>query len=98
MAASSLAGGKHSGAAIAVGDGRDRSRGAVLQLEAFSFIYGKEALGFGDIILVAAIAANLAGMARSSRSFFFPVTVGAIIGVLLKVPQAARSYAWARAA
>lgn len=71
--------------------------GLWLLREAFSWYYGKEALGFGDVILVAAIAANLGWNATILTFFFLAVVVGATIGVGLKIPHAVRSYSWARA-
>lgn len=64
--------------------------------EFFSRLYGKEALGFGDVILVAAIAANLGWNATIFTFFFLSIIVGAVVGVLLQIPRAVRVYGWAR--
>jgi len=63
--------------------------------EVFSWIYGKEALGFGDVMLVAAIAANLGWNATIFTFFFLAIVVGAFIGVALQIPRAVRAYTWA---
>ncbi|MBV9469174.1 MAG: prepilin peptidase, partial [Abitibacteriaceae bacterium] len=65
--------------------------------EGFSWYYGKEALGFGDVILVGAIAANLGWNPTILTFFFLSVVVGAIVGVGLKIPRATRTYLWAKA-
>ncbi len=63
--------------------------------EVFSWIYGREALGFGDVVLVGAIAANL-GWNGTLWTFAFASTVlGASVGLLLQVPRALRSRRWA---
>jgi leader peptidase (prepilin peptidase)/N-methyltransferase len=67
-----------------------------LMRELFSQLYGKEALGFGDVILVAAIAANLGWQPTLVTFFFLAVVVGASIGVVLQIPRALRAYAWMR--
>jgi len=64
--------------------------------EVFSRLYGKEAMGFGDVILVAAIAANLGWNATIVTFFFLSIMVGAAVGVTLQIPRAVRAYAWAR--
>ncbi len=65
--------------------------------EVFSRLYGKEALGFGDVLLVAAIAANLGWNATLLTFFFLAATVGAFIGVSFQIPRAIRSYKWGKA-
>lgn len=71
--------------------------GLWLLREGFSLLYGKEALGFGDVILVGAIAANLGWNATIFTFFFLSVVVGASVGVMLQIPRAARAYRWAKA-
>lgn len=61
-----------------------------------SAIYGREAMGFGDVFLVAAIAANIGWNARLFTFFFLSAVVGATIGILLRVPHAVRVYRWAK--
>lgn len=63
----------------------------------FSWLYKREALGFGDVLLVAAIAANLGWNATLLTFFFLAATVGALIGVAVQIPRAIRSYQWAKA-
>jgi len=70
--------------------------GLWLVREIFSWIYGKEALGFGDVMLVAAIAANLGWNATIFTFFFLAIVVGAFAGVALQIPRAVRAYGWAR--
>lgn len=65
--------------------------------EVFSRIYGKEALGFGDVILVGAIAANLGWNGTLWTFAFASVVLGASVGLLLQVPRAIRARRWARA-
>ncbi len=61
----------------------------------FSWLYGREALGFGDVVLVGAIAANL-GWNGTLWTFAFASTVlGAIVGLLLQMPRAIRARRWA---
>ncbi|PQV64927.1 leader peptidase (prepilin peptidase) / N-methyltransferase [Abditibacterium utsteinense] len=64
--------------------------------EGFSRLYKKEALGFGDVLLVAAIAANLGWNATLLTFFFLAATVGALIGVSVQIPRAIRSYRWGK--
>ena len=64
--------------------------------EVFSRIYQREAMGFGDVILVAAIAANLGWNATIVTFFFLSIMVGAAVGVTLQFPRAIRAYGWAR--
>lgn len=61
----------------------------------FSALYKREALGFGDVVLVGAIAANL-GWNGTLWTFAFSSTVlGAAIGLLLQIPRAVRARRWA---
>ncbi|MDQ3815522.1 MAG: prepilin peptidase [Armatimonadota bacterium] len=64
--------------------------------ETFSRLYQKEALGFGDVLLVAGIAANLGWNATIVTFFFLSVVVGALVGIGLQIPQAIKAYRWAR--
>ena len=64
--------------------------------EGFSRLYGREALGFGDVILVGAIAANLTWNATLWTFAFTSVVFGASIGVLIQIPRAIRSHRWAK--
>lgn len=72
------------------------SSGLWLMRDLFSRLYGKEALGFGDVMLVAAIAANLGWSPIIWTFFFLSVVVGASIGVGLQIPRAIYAYRWAR--
>jgi hypothetical protein len=65
--------------------------------ELFSRLYGQEAMGFGDVFLVAGIAANIGWSALLGTFFFLSIMLGAIIGVTLRIPRAVRAYRWARA-
>jgi prepilin signal peptidase PulO-like enzyme (type II secretory pathway) len=65
--------------------------------ELFSWIYGQEAMGFGDVFLVAGIAANIGWSALLGTFFFLSVMLGALIGVALRIPRAVRAYRWATA-
>ncbi len=62
----------------------------------FSAIYKREAMGFGDVFLVAAIAANIGWKPELFTFFFLSVVLGAIIGVGLQIPRAIRVYRWAK--
>jgi leader peptidase (prepilin peptidase)/N-methyltransferase len=64
--------------------------------EGFSWLYGKEALGFGDVILVAGIAACLGWNATLITFFILSVVVGAFVGVALQIPRATRAFRWAK--
>lgn len=64
--------------------------------EFFSRLYGKEALGFGDVMLVAAIGANLGWSPILWTFGFLSVVVGALTGVALQIPRAVRAYRWAK--
>ena len=64
--------------------------------EGFSRWYGREALGFGDVILVGAIAANLGWQTTLWTFAFTSVVFGASIGVMLQIPRAIRSHRWAK--
>lgn len=62
----------------------------------FSFLYKREAMGFGDVFLVAAIAANIGWKAELFTFFFLSVVLGALIGVGMQVPRAIRVFRWAK--
>ena len=64
--------------------------------EIFSMIYGKEAMGFGDVMLVGAIAANLNWNATIITFVFLSVVVGAAIAILMQMPRAIRAWRWAK--
>lgn len=61
-----------------------------------SAIYGKEALGFGDVFLTAAIAANLGWNATLLTFLFLSVTIGAAIGLALQIPRGLKLWLRAR--
>ena len=63
----------------------------------FSWLYRREAMGFGDIFLVAGIAANIGWSVLLWTFFFLSVTLGAFIGVSLQIPRAIRAFRWAKA-
>jgi len=62
----------------------------------FTKIYKKEAMGFGDVLLVGGIAANLGWNATIFTFFFLAVMSGAVIGVGSATPRAVQAYLWAR--
>lgn len=63
----------------------------------FSWLYRREAMGFGDVFLVAGIAANIGWSVLLWTFFFLSVTLGAFIGVSLQIPRAIRAFRWAKA-
>lgn len=63
----------------------------------FSWIYKQEAMGFGDVFLVAAIAANIGWSGLLGTFFFLSVVLGAFVGIPLRIPHAIRAYRWASA-
>ena len=63
----------------------------------FSWLFGKEALGFGDVILVAGIGTYLGWNATLLTFFFLASVLGSIAGVSLQIPRAVRAYRWAKA-
>ena len=62
----------------------------------FSYIYRREAMGFGDVMLVGGIAANLGWNATLWTFVFLSVVGGALIASLLQMPRAIRAYRWAK--
>jgi leader peptidase (prepilin peptidase) / N-methyltransferase len=61
-----------------------------------SLLLKKEAMGFGDVFLVAAIGANIGWSGLLLLFFFLSVTVGALTGILMKTPRGIRAYRWAK--
>ena len=64
--------------------------------EFFTQIYRREALGFGDVIIVAAIAMHLGWNMTLFTFFFLAVIIGAFVGVILETPRAIRVYRWGK--
>jgi leader peptidase (prepilin peptidase)/N-methyltransferase len=64
--------------------------------EAFGRLMGKEAMGFGDILLAGAIGANLGWSFSLVTFFFLSVMLGTVIGIALKMPRAFRAYRWGK--
>jgi len=62
----------------------------------FSLIYGREAMGFGDVMLIGAITINLGWNATIWTFVFLSVVGGAAVGIMLQIPRAVRAYRWAR--
>lgn len=62
----------------------------------FSLIYGREAMGFGDVMLIGAIAINLGWNATLWTFVFLSVVGGALVGIMLQIPRAVRAFQWAR--
>ncbi len=70
--------------------------GLWLLREAFSRMYGREAMGLGDVLLVAAIAPYLGWSALIITFLFLASVLGALIGTAFQIPRALRSYQWAK--
>ena len=70
--------------------------GLWLLREAFSRLYGREAMGLGDVLLVAAIAPYLGWSALIITFLFLASVLGALIGTAFQVPRAVRAYRWAK--
>lgn len=64
--------------------------------EVFSRLYQREAMGFGDVMLVGAIATNLNWNATLLTFAFLSVVVGALLMILLQLPRAFRAFRWAK--
>ncbi len=62
----------------------------------FSFLYGREAMGLGDVFIVAAIAMHLGWHATLVTFFFLAAVLGALIGSLFQIPRTVRSYRWGK--
>jgi leader peptidase (prepilin peptidase)/N-methyltransferase len=62
----------------------------------FQMIYGREALGYGDILLASAIGTYLGWNATLLYFVFFSVFLGAAVGVSIQIPRAVRAYKWAK--
>jgi len=62
----------------------------------FSWIYGREAMGLGDVFIVAAIAMNLGWHATLLTFFFLAAVLGAFVGGAFQVPRVVRSYKWGK--
>ena len=71
--------------------------GLWLLREAFTRLYGREAMGLGDVLLVAAIAPYLGWSALIITFLFLASVLGALIGTAFQIPRALRSYRWAKA-
>ena len=71
--------------------------GLWLVREVFSRYYQREAMGFGDVMLVAAIAANLGWNSTILTFVFLSVVVGALLMILMQMPRAFRAFRWAKA-
>ena len=63
----------------------------------FSWIYGREAMGLGDVFIVAAIAMHLGWHATLVTFFFLAAVLGAFIGSVFQIPRTVRAYRWAKA-
>ena len=71
--------------------------GLWLLREAFSRLYKREAMGLGDVLLVAAIAPYLGWSALIITFLFLASVLGALLGTAFQIPRAVRSYKWAKA-
>ena len=70
--------------------------GLWLLREAFSRMYGREAMGLGDVLLVAAIAPYLGWSALIITFLFLASVLGALIGTAFQIPRAMSAYRWAK--
>jgi prepilin signal peptidase PulO-like enzyme (type II secretory pathway) len=61
-----------------------------------SWYYGREAMGFGDVFLVGAIAANIGWSELIVTFFFLAVFIALAGGLLLHTPRVVRAYRRAR--
>lgn len=64
--------------------------------ELFTRFYGREAMGLGDVLLVAAIAANLGWNATIFTFFFLSIMIGSFVGISLQIPRSIRAYRWGK--
>ncbi|BCM93425.1 type 4 prepilin-like proteins leader peptide-processing enzyme [Abditibacteriota bacterium] len=62
----------------------------------FSQLYGREAMGLGDVFIVAAIAMHLGWHATLITFFFLAAVLGAVIGSLFQIPRTVRAYKWSK--
>jgi len=62
----------------------------------FSWIYGREAMGLGDVFIVAAIAMHLGWHATLITFFFLAAVLGAFVGGAFQIPRVMRSYKWGK--
>ncbi|RYX84346.1 prepilin peptidase [bacterium] len=62
----------------------------------FSWIYQREAMGLGDVFIVAAIAMHLGWHATLVTFFFLAAVLGAVIGSLFQLPRTVRAYKWSK--
>ncbi len=62
----------------------------------FSWIYQREAMGLGDVFIVAAIAMHLGWHATLITFFFLAAVLGALIGSLFQIPRTVRAYKWGK--
>jgi len=62
----------------------------------FSWIYGREAMGLGDVFIVAAIAMHLGWHATLLTFFFLAAVLGAFVGGAFQIPRVVRSYKWGK--
>ena len=62
----------------------------------FSKIYGREAMGLGDVFIVAGIAMHLGWHATLVTFFFLAAVLGAVIGSLFQIPRTIRAYKWSK--
>ena len=62
----------------------------------FSKIYGREAMGLGDVFIVAGIAMHLGWHATLITFFFLAAVLGAVIGSLFQIPRTIRAYKWSK--
>lgn len=62
----------------------------------FSWMYKREAMGLGDVFIVAAIAMYLEWHATLITFFFLAAVLGAIIGTLFQIPRTVHAYKWSK--
>ncbi len=62
----------------------------------FSWLYGREAMGLGDVFIVAGIAMHLGWHATLITFFFLAAILGAFIGSAFQIPRTVRTYKWSK--
>ena len=62
----------------------------------FSWLYKREAMGLGDVFIVAGIAMHLGWHATLITFFFLAAVLGAILGSLFQIPRTVRAYKWSK--